>query len=167
MKRNAALAVLLAATIAATGLMVYYNLALRESFAVTVGYSFPAPEPAPKPASKPAGIAAEQYLDEGEPEESEEYSEQGESFPDEEEPEAVRFPLELNAATYDELLLIPQVGDVMAQRILQYRDHLGGYTSLSQLREIKGVGDKVFAVISAYLYVSEEYGATLQEEEPS
>lgn len=163
MKRNAALAVLLAATIAATGLMVYYNLALRESFAVTVGYSFPAPEPAPKPA----GIAAEQYLDEGEPEESEEYSEQGESFPDEEEPEAVRFPLELNAATYDELLLIPQVGDVMAQRILQYRDHLGGYTSLSQLREIKGVGDKVFAVISAYLYVSEEYGATLQEEEPS
>ena len=167
MKRNTAMAALLAATIAATGLMVFYNLAMRESFAVSVGYTFPVPEPVSKPAAKPQTARPEVRESDPRPEAQAETDQR-------EEPQKetgtvqqgdVRFPLELNAATYDELLLIPQVGDVMAQRILQYRDHLGGYTDLSQLLDIKGVGEKVYYNITAYLYLSNGGGAASQEEE--
>ncbi|MDR2931721.1 MAG: helix-hairpin-helix domain-containing protein, partial [Oscillospiraceae bacterium] len=68
---------------------------------------------------------------------------------------SVTFPLDLNTATVDELKFIPQVGDVTAQRIIQYRDHLGGYTQLEQLMEIKGIAEKFFERIEPYLYIGD------------
>ena len=65
----------------------------------------------------------------------------------------VQFPLDLNTADYDELCLIPRIGDVTAQRILQYRAVLGGYTSLEQLMEIQGIGEKTFEAIAPYLII--------------
>ncbi len=81
---------------------------------------------------------------------------EAEPEPEPEETVLVAFPLELNAATYDELLHIPSVGNTMAQRIIQYREHLGGYTSLNQLLEISGVGEQTFYLITAYLYLENE-----------
>jgi competence protein ComEA len=54
------------------------------------------------------------------------------------------------------LELIPGVGNVTAQRIIQYRDHLGGYTSLEQLMEISGIGEGTYAELEPYLVVGEE-----------
>ena len=34
-----------------------------------------------------------------------------------------------------------------------YRDYLGGYTSVSQLKDIKGIGDATFAKIEPYVTV--------------
>lgn len=66
----------------------------------------------------------------------------------------VEFPLDLNTATAQQLEFIPQIGEVTAQRIIQYREALGSYTSLEQLMEIKGIGQKTFDTISAYLIIN-------------
>ncbi|MFI3298882.1 MAG: helix-hairpin-helix domain-containing protein [Rikenellaceae bacterium] len=56
--------------------------------------------------------------------------------------------VELNSATFEELDKVYGIGEVFASRILDYRKELGGYYSIEQLREIKGIDDKVFTRIS-------------------
>ena len=145
---------LLAVTVVAIGLMAVFNLTMRQSgFAVRVGYAIPQP---------PAATLAEPpmpWADQGEEEPAPLPQAQEEAAPEDPLPETepvilARFPLEINEATYEQLLLIPRVGDVTAQRIIQYREHLGGYTHLSQLLDIVGIGPSSFEHITAYLYLA-------------
>lgn len=53
--------------------------------------------------------------------------------------------LNLNTADTASLQFIRGIGPTMARRIVQYRDRLGGYASVSQLSEIKGLADSVQA----------------------
>jgi DNA uptake protein ComE-like DNA-binding protein len=59
--------------------------------------------------------------------------------------------LALNAADSTELVALPQIGEVMASRIHRYRDRLGGYVSLDQLFEVKGMDTARFETIRPYL----------------
>jgi competence protein ComEA len=54
-------------------------------------------------------------------------------------------PVSLNAATADQLDTLPGVGPVLAQHIIDYRTQHGGFTSVDQLREVTGIGDRRFA----------------------
>lgn len=51
-------------------------------------------------------------------------------------------PLDLNAATLEELIDLPGIGPVLAQRILEYRERRGGFQSVEELLEIRGIGPK-------------------------
>lgn len=53
--------------------------------------------------------------------------------------------LDLNTATAEQLELLPGVGPVTARQILDKRAELGRFTSVEQLRRVKGVGDRRFA----------------------
>ncbi len=57
------------------------------------------------------------------------------------EPELPR-PVHLDRATEAELLLLPGVGPVTAQRILALRDSLGTIDHLEELLAVKGIGPK-------------------------
>ena len=59
----------------------------------------------------------------------------------------------MNTCTYDDLVSIDGIGDSRAQAILEYRDYLGGYTDVSQLKDIRGIGDATFAKIEPYVTV--------------
>lgn len=59
--------------------------------------------------------------------------------------------LNLNTATKEELMMISGIGEVTATRIVEYRNDIGGFTSLEQLLDIEGIGEKKLAAWSRYL----------------
>lgn len=66
---------------------------------------------------------------------------------------AVNYPLNLNSCTAEELMSISGIGEVKANHIIEYREYLGGYTSVEQIKNIKGIGDGVYEKVSPYLTV--------------
>ena len=162
MKQSLPYTVLLVLAAAFSVLLVVYNFALRESFPVMVQYALPATElPQPESAadSPPEADAVLQ--------EAKAYTEQPVEETQEPPPvRQVRFPLDLNTASIGELELVPKIGNITAQRIVQYREVLGAYTALEQLMEIKGIGEQTFASISPYVYIPQTEEISVQEEPP-
>ena len=48
-------------------------------------------------------------------------------------------------------MAIDGIGETRADSILAYREQLGGYTSVEQLKEISGIGDTLYAKIAPYV----------------
>ncbi|WP_081476193.1 ComEA family DNA-binding protein [Micromonospora maris] len=49
--------------------------------------------------------------------------------------------LNLNTASQSQLETLPGVGPVLARRIIEHRDEHGGFRSVSDLRQVNGIGD--------------------------
>ena len=60
-------------------------------------------------------------------------------------------PLSLNAATVQQLDALPGVGPVLAQRIVAFRDQHGGFSSIDQLRQVSGFGERRLQDLRALL----------------
>jgi len=52
-------------------------------------------------------------------------------------------PIDLNSATAEQLDALPGVGPVLAGRILDWRTQHGRFTTVDELSEVSGIGDKV------------------------
>lgn len=70
--------------------------------------------------------------------------------------ETMQFPLNLNTASAEQLMLIDGIGEVLSQRIIQYRENNGGFYSMQQLMEIEGIGEAKFEKFRQYLYIENE-----------
>lgn len=66
---------------------------------------------------------------------------------------AVRFPLDLNTATAEQLEAIPGIGPVLAQRIVDYRRANGRFQSVDDLLEVQGIGQKRLENMRPYVVV--------------
>ncbi len=53
----------------------------------------------------------------------------------------------LNTATAAELDVLPGVGPVTAQRIIDHRTRIGGYRAVTDLRQVEGIGDSKYEQI--------------------
>ena len=60
-------------------------------------------------------------------------------------------PVSLNKATAKELESLPGIGPAIAERIVTYRTEQGKFTELSQLMEVKGIGEKKLAQLRPHL----------------
>jgi competence protein ComEA len=56
--------------------------------------------------------------------------------------------ISLNNATLEQLESLPGVGPAMASRIIEHREAIGSFSDLTQLKDVSGIGDKLYAKIS-------------------
>lgn len=61
--------------------------------------------------------------------------------------------LNINSASVEDLMLLPGIGESLAQRIVEYRRINGQFTSINALLDIKGIGSTNFERISSYITV--------------
>ncbi|MEZ4938277.1 MAG: helix-hairpin-helix domain-containing protein [Crocinitomicaceae bacterium] len=71
-------------------------------------------------------------------------------------PEKVSVIIELNTANKSELENLPGIGVVLSERIIKYRDLLGGYRSINQIREVYGMSEKNFNRFYTFLKINGE-----------
>jgi len=59
--------------------------------------------------------------------------------------------LDVNRATAEELTLIPGIGPKLAQRIVEERGRRGGFTNLTELRGVRGLGPKIWLRVEPFV----------------
>jgi competence protein ComEA len=59
----------------------------------------------------------------------------------------------INTADAEQLALLPRIGPKAAERIIAYRKENGPFKKTTDLMQVKGVGDKMFEILSPYLAV--------------
>lgn len=57
----------------------------------------------------------------------------------------------INSASVNELSSLPGIGLKIAQRIIDYRETHGFFQALEDLKNVKGIGDKVYEKLSAFI----------------
>lgn len=59
--------------------------------------------------------------------------------------------IDVNAADADTLTLLPGIGPVLGQRIVDYRETHGPYTAPEQLLQVQGIGPKTLEGLRDYI----------------
>lgn len=52
--------------------------------------------------------------------------------------------ININTATVEQLVTLDGIGEAYARRIVEYRKANGPFTSIDQIKEVKGIGEKTF-----------------------
>jgi competence protein ComEA len=76
------------------------------------------------------------------------------------EPDLAEFKVDVNAADWPELALMPGVGEVLAKRIVDDRQAKGPFQDHSDLRRVRGIGPKTLDGMRPYLVPMPEAAAT-------
>lgn len=62
-------------------------------------------------------------------------------------------PVNINTAPLTQLVLLPGIGEVKAQAIVDYREQNGPFQSTEELLEVKGIGEATYAKLEALVTV--------------
>lgn len=69
--------------------------------------------------------------------------------------QAVKFPININTATAEELMALNGIGEKKAAAIIEYRNTYGAFASIEDLTKVSGIGAKTLEGIRAYITVGE------------
>lgn len=67
------------------------------------------------------------------------------------EPIAIAFQLDVNAADWPELAVLPNIGESLAKRIVEDRALHGPFRDVADLRRVRGIGPKTLDGMKPYL----------------
>jgi len=70
--------------------------------------------------------------------------------------------INLNTATMAQLMELSGIGESRSRAIMEYRDSIGGFSSLEQLTAVSGIGPKTLANIRADLTLGPEMSSVVQ-----
>ena len=66
--------------------------------------------------------------------------------------------LDLNTATVEQLKELPKIGDKTAKAIVKYREDHGGFKSVDELLNVKGIGKKKLELLRPWVTVVKNDG---------
>ena len=75
--------------------------------------------------------------------------------------------VDLNTATKDELVALSGIGPAKAQAILDYRTQHGGFKSIDELKDVKGIGARRFQKLKPELTVGQAPVKTAARDKPA
>lgn len=61
--------------------------------------------------------------------------------------------ININSADEEDLKKIPGVGPSIAKRIIEYREQNGGFSSISEIMNVSGIGKSKFQAMKDNIYV--------------
>ena len=62
--------------------------------------------------------------------------------------------LDVNTASFEELVGVPYIGEYTARQIIDYRQQKGPFKSLEEIKLVRGIKEKNFAKFSGFLRVT-------------
>jgi competence protein ComEA len=65
---------------------------------------------------------------------------------------ALGLPLDINHAAFDDMILIPGIGEKTATEIIALREKKGSFRRVQELTEIRGIKEKKLAKLRRYFY---------------
>ncbi len=65
--------------------------------------------------------------------------------------------LDLNRASASQLKLTPGIGDIFANRIVKFRESLGGFVTADQLHEVYGITDTSIQSLLDHTYIQKKF----------
>ena len=64
--------------------------------------------------------------------------------------------VDINRGSAEELRRLPGIGPVLAGRIIQYRREHGKFSSIRDIQNVKGIGEKRFAQLEPYVHIDDQ-----------
>lgn len=61
--------------------------------------------------------------------------------------------ININTASIEELTLLPGIGPTLAQRIIDYRENTSPFRTISDLENVKGIGEETLQSLMNYITV--------------
>ena len=72
----------------------------------------------------------------------------------------------INTATVKQLQILPGIGKKTAQAIIKYREEKGNFKAIEEIKNVKGIGDKIFDKIKDNLVLEGDTTAKKPGKEP-
>ena len=67
--------------------------------------------------------------------------------------QAVQFPISINTADKEDFMALPGIGEVLALRIITYREEHGNFTYLEELMNVEGIGEGRMEAIMEFITI--------------
>lgn len=78
-------------------------------------------------------------------------------------PKRIPHTIDINTADQEAWEQLPGIGPVLAVRILKYRDRLGRFESVEDIKKTYGLPDSVFAIIAPFLQLNPDSSASANQ----